>query len=73
MTTFVLATALLNLALGFYLAVYFGAAPRFSDSHNPLFRHAHREPLTAWGRRLLDSLPPPLSPRCLRPIPPAPR
>lgn len=56
MTAFVLVTGLLNLALGFVLAVYLGAAPRFADPRFPLLRDGHREP-TGFIKRLVSLLP----------------
>jgi hypothetical protein len=46
MTAFTIITALLNLALGFGLAVYLGAAPRYAD----------REP-SPFVRRLMRLIP----------------
>lgn len=56
MSTFFLVTGVLNLALGFVLAVYLGAAPRFADPRFPLLRDGHREP-SSFVRKLLKFLP----------------
>ncbi len=56
MTTFVLVTGVLNLALGFVLAVYLGAAPRYADPRFPLLRDGRREP-SPLVRKLLKFLP----------------
>jgi hypothetical protein len=43
MTAFTIVTALLNLAIGFGLAVYLGAAPRFGTTEpSPLVRRLMR-------------------------------
>lgn len=49
MTFFILITALLNMAVGFLLAVYLGAAPRYS---NPHLLHARRGGNSFVGRLL---------------------
>jgi hypothetical protein len=56
MPLFVVATALLNLLVGFVLAVYLGAAPKFANSRVPLLRDGHRRP-PALVARLLAFLP----------------
>lgn len=52
MPLFVVAVALFNLMLGFALAVYLGAAPRFSS----LLRGGHKEP-SPFIRRIMSFLP----------------
>lgn len=56
MPLFVVVVALVNLALGFALAVYFGGAPRYANSRVPLLSQGKREP-SAFMRRLLAMLP----------------
>ena len=48
--------AIINLALGFCLAVYLGAAPRFANSNVPLLRSGRREP-SGFVKRLTGLLP----------------
>jgi hypothetical protein len=36
--------AIINLAIGFALAVYLGAAPRYANSNLPFLRSGQREP-----------------------------
>jgi hypothetical protein len=52
MPLFVVAVAVFNLFLGFALAVYLGAAPRFAS----FLRGAHREP-SPLVRRIMSFLP----------------
>lgn len=52
----VITMAVFNMALGFVLAVYFGAAPRFANSRVPFSKAAHRDP-PALLRRILAFLP----------------
>lgn len=56
MTTFILVTAAFNLALGFGLAVYLGAAPRYADPRFPLLREGKREP-SKFVRTLMSLIP----------------
>ncbi|MBL9081888.1 MAG: hypothetical protein JNK76_08795 [Planctomycetales bacterium] len=44
MAAFTVAIALLNLGLGFLLAVYTGAAPRYYNPRFPVLREGLREP-----------------------------
>jgi len=48
--------AVINLAVGFVLAVYLGAAPRYAHPRYPLLRAGHREP-SGFIRRLTSFLP----------------
>ena len=48
--------AVLNLAIGFALAVYLGAAPRFAHSRLPFMKGSKPEP-SGFMRRLVAMLP----------------
>ena len=56
MPLFVVGIAVFNMALGFVLAVYLGAAPRFTNSRVPFLREGRKEP-SPLVRRLLAFLP----------------
>lgn len=53
MAAFTLIVAVTNLCLGFLLAVYTGAAPRYYNPRYPVLREGLREP-SGWVARIVS-------------------